>query len=176
MTDHYDEMRVAPDASQAEELRQQLHARMANVSRDDQHGRARLHVDTGARVRPARSNEGDRRAPGYKHHRNGKPPAHGVGWCGRRRVIGVTGLPFAVTNSNADDDESPSPAAVAAVAPTTNVAPTTTAAPAMETVRLNVGTNGAIPVTLTAGTPESSSSSPSPTTTTTNAGETLPDS
>ena len=35
MTDHYDEMRVLPDHSQAEALRQRLHAHMASVSRDD---------------------------------------------------------------------------------------------------------------------------------------------
>ena len=37
MTNHYDEMRVAPDPSQAEALRQRLHARLARGSRiDDQ--------------------------------------------------------------------------------------------------------------------------------------------
>ena len=35
MTDRYDEMRVAPDPSQAEALRQRLHARLATASRDD---------------------------------------------------------------------------------------------------------------------------------------------
>lgn len=35
MTNHYDEMRVAPDAAQAEELRQRLHARMAGIAGRD---------------------------------------------------------------------------------------------------------------------------------------------
>ena len=35
MTDHYDAMRVPPDPSLAEALRQRLHAHMASVSRDD---------------------------------------------------------------------------------------------------------------------------------------------
>ena len=42
-------------------------------------------------------------------------------------VIGVTGIAFAIRNSNGDD-ETPAPTAVATVAPTTNVAPTTTVA------------------------------------------------
>ena len=73
MTDHYDEMRVSPDPSQAEELRQRLHARMASVSRDDHHGRSDLHLDT-ARRRPrrARSNEGDQRVPQHTHQRNAR--------------------------------------------------------------------------------------------------------
>ena len=35
MTNHHDEMRVAPDPSRAEELRQRLHARLASGYRDD---------------------------------------------------------------------------------------------------------------------------------------------
>lgn len=43
MTNHHDEMRVAPDPSRAEELRQRLHARLASVpsadtDRDDREG------------------------------------------------------------------------------------------------------------------------------------------
>ena len=45
MTDHYDEMRVAPDPSQAEALRQRLHARMASVAADDHHDRSHLRLD-----------------------------------------------------------------------------------------------------------------------------------
>jgi hypothetical protein len=46
MTDHYDELSVAPDPVQAEELRQRLHARMASVSRDDHHDRSDSHLET----------------------------------------------------------------------------------------------------------------------------------
>ena len=42
MTDHYDEMRVPPDPSLAEALRQRLHARMASVSREADEGQ---HLD-----------------------------------------------------------------------------------------------------------------------------------
>ncbi len=44
MTDHHDEMRVSPDPSQAEDLRQRLLARMARMSLDV-HGRSGLDLD-----------------------------------------------------------------------------------------------------------------------------------
>jgi hypothetical protein len=46
MTDHYDEMRVTPDPVKAEELRQRLHARMANISMDDPRRRSALELDS----------------------------------------------------------------------------------------------------------------------------------
>ena len=46
MTNHYDEMQVAPDPVKAEELRQRLHARMANISTEDQPGRSALELDS----------------------------------------------------------------------------------------------------------------------------------
>jgi hypothetical protein len=47
MTDRYDEMMVAPDPSQAEALRQRLHARLAMASRDDQsHHRSGARLDS----------------------------------------------------------------------------------------------------------------------------------
>jgi hypothetical protein len=46
MTNHYDEMRVSPDPAQAEELRQRLHARMANISTDDPRRRSALELDS----------------------------------------------------------------------------------------------------------------------------------
>jgi hypothetical protein len=51
MTNHDDELSVAPDPVQAEELRQRLHARMASASRDDHHGRSDLHLESD-RVEP----------------------------------------------------------------------------------------------------------------------------
>ena len=56
MTDHYNEMKVSPDPSQAEDLRQRLHARMARVS-GDVHGRSGLDLD------PARLDLDERVAP-----------------------------------------------------------------------------------------------------------------
>lgn len=149
MTDHYDEMKVSPDLSQAEALRQRLHARVASVSRDHPYGRSDLRLDT-ARLDP------DELVPTKEItvslDANTNEPRN------RRRmalaaaavvaVIGLTGVAFAINNSSSDDVETPSPTAVANVAPTTSVAPTTTAEPTMETVHLNVA-NG-IPVTLTA--------------------------
>ncbi len=44
MTDHHDEMRVSPDPSQAEDLRQRLHTRMAKGSQDV-HARSDLDLD-----------------------------------------------------------------------------------------------------------------------------------
>jgi hypothetical protein len=47
MTNHYDEMKVSPDPSQAEELRQLLHARMASVATDDPRGGSPLDLGSG---------------------------------------------------------------------------------------------------------------------------------
>jgi hypothetical protein len=46
MTDHYEQMSVAPDPSKAEELRRRLHARMANISTDGDRGRSALELDS----------------------------------------------------------------------------------------------------------------------------------
>ena len=108
MTDHYDEMRVPPDPSQAEALRQRLHARMASVSRDDHHGRPLLHLDTDHldpdELDPMKEINVSLNTP-TSEARN------------RRRllmaaaavvvVIGVAGI--ALANNNTDDDQTPSP-------------------------------------------------------------------
>ena len=44
MTDHHDEMRVTPDPTQAEDLRQRLHARIARAS-GNVHGRPDVDLD-----------------------------------------------------------------------------------------------------------------------------------
>jgi hypothetical protein len=147
MTDHYDEMRVSPEPSQAAELRIRLHERLASVSGDHQ-ARSDLQADT-AHLEPAQlvpSREIDVSLDADTNETTN-----------RRRmvmaaaavivVIGVTGIAFALTSPNADDDPTPSPTAVATGAPTTSVAPPTTVAPAVETVRFEV-IGADIPVTL----------------------------
>lgn len=140
MNDHFDEMRVPPDHSQAEALRQRLHARMASVSQDNHHGRPLLHLDT-EHLDP------DELDPMQEINVSLNTPTSEA--TNRRRqlmaaaavivVIGVAGI--SLTNNNTDDDLTPSPA-VATVAPTTTVAPT-------KIVRFAV-TSANIPVTFTA--------------------------
>jgi hypothetical protein len=124
MTDHYDEMRVSPDPSQAEALRQRLHARLASVFQDDREGQS--HPHPGARLDPRPD-----LAPMKEIYVSyDSPPNEGRD---RRRlamaaaavvaVIGVTGIAFAVGRSSGDDDP-PAPADEPTVAPIT-VAPTT---------------------------------------------------
>ena len=123
MTDHYDEMRVAPDHSQAEALRKRLHARMPSVSRGDHHARAHLdvaidHLDP------------DELDPSKEMYMTVDSPTSETRT--RKRLlmaaaavvvaVGVAGI--ALANNNTDDDQTPSaPAVVATVAPTTTVAP-----------------------------------------------------
>ena len=123
MTDRYDEMRVSPDPSQAEALRQRLHAHLASVTRDDHNDRSHH----GARLDPRPD-----RAPMKEIYMSDDSPTNE----GRNRrrlamaaaaavaVIGLTGVAFAV-GRNSGDDEAPAPAgAPTTVAPTT-VVPTT---------------------------------------------------
>jgi hypothetical protein len=129
MTEHYDEMRVSPEASRAAELRGRLHARLA---------RSNGQLDTAGREISVSLDSDTNQTTNRR--RVGLVAAAVV------VVIGLTGIALAISNSNADD-ATPSPTAVATGVPTTSVAPTTTAASATETVRLEViGAN--IPVTL----------------------------
>ena len=124
MTDHYDEMRVAPDAAQVEALRQRLQPRLASGPRTD--GKDRSHLHPGARLDPQPD-----RAPMKEIYVSVDPPPNK----GRNRrrlvmaaaavvaVIGLTGIAYAVGKSSGDD-ETPAPADAPTVAPTT-VAPTT---------------------------------------------------
>ena len=128
MTDRYDEMRVPPDPSLAEALRQRLHARMARVSWDDHEGRSHLQLDA-ARLEPE-----PHLVPVKEIYvsLNSSPTSE----TGNRRrlsmaaaavvaVIGVAAIAINIRNSEGDDG--PAPAAEPTVAPTT-VAPTTTVA------------------------------------------------
>jgi hypothetical protein len=146
MTDHYDEMRVAPDHSQAEALRQRLHARMASVSRDDHHGRADLHVA----VDHLDTDELDLSKEMYmtvdsptSETRNRKRML--VAAAAVVVAVGVAGI--ALVNNNSDDDQTPSAQAVATVAPTTTVAPDLSAGtPGLVTgqLRYDAGTTFAV--------------------------------
>ena len=142
MSDRYDEMSVPPDHSQAEALRQRLHARIASVSRDEHHAGPLLHLDTEL-LGP------DERDPIKEMNVSLNTP---TGESGNRRrlltvaaavvvVIGVAGIVLA--NNNTDDDDTPLPPAVATIDPTTTVAART------ETLSFGV-TSANIPVTLTA--------------------------
>ncbi len=121
---HYDEMRVPPDPTLAEALRQRLHARMSVASRDDHHqGRSHLHHGA-ARVEPL-----PHLVPTEEitvtvdsptsESRNPRRIAMAAA-----AVVAVAGIAFVIARS--DDDKDLSPAAPPTVAPTT-VAPTTVA-------------------------------------------------
>ena len=143
MTDRYDEMRVAPDHSQAEALRQRLHARMASASRDDHHGRAHVHVAID-HLDP------DELDPSKEMYMTVDSPTSETR--NRKRLlmaaaavvvaVGVAGI--ALATNNTDDDQTPSATTVATVAPTTTVAPDLSAGtPGLVTgqLRYDAGTN-----------------------------------
>jgi hypothetical protein len=151
MTDRYDDMRVSPDPSQAETLRQRLHERLASASRDDRKDRSHPHPDARLDPQPdlgpmkeiyvsvdSPTNEGRNR------RRLAMAAAAAVA------VIGVTGIAYAVGTSSGDD-ETPAPADAPTVAPTT-VAPTTvaptTVAPTTETAATDPPTVSEPPTTL----------------------------
>jgi len=122
MTGHHDEMRVSPDHTQAEALRQRLHTRMTSVSRDDHDRRPLLRHDV-LRLDPEQH-----LVPIKEMYVTVDSPTSETR--NRRRlligaaavvvVIGVAGI--ALVNNNTDDDQTPSPP-VATAAPTTTVAP-----------------------------------------------------
>jgi hypothetical protein len=122
MTDHYDEMRVPPDASLAEALRQRLHARMAGAPRDDHEGRSRLQLvaarlESEQHLVPVKENNVSVDSP-TTEIRNGRRLAMAA--AAVVAVIGVAAI--AINRWNSDDGGSPS-AASPTVAPTT-IAPT----------------------------------------------------
>lgn len=123
MTDHNDELRVSPDPTQAEALRQRLHARMASVSRDDLHGRAQLHVSIDHldpdEFGPMKEINVSLNTNSSRETRNRKLLV--LAAAGVVVAIGVAGIALAINNS--DDDPTPSAQAVTTVAPTTTVAP-----------------------------------------------------
>jgi hypothetical protein len=140
--DRYDEMRVAPDPSLAEALRQRLHARMASVPRDDNHeGPPDLQLDA-ARLDPEQH-----LVPVTEIRKFPDSPTSEIRK--RRRlamaaaaVVAVIGVAAIAINSLSSDGEAPSPAAPPTIAPTTTATPTTVAIP---TTTEPVGVPGALP-------------------------------
>jgi hypothetical protein len=122
MTEHYDELSVAPGPARAEALRQRLHARLASGTPDVNQGQPRLHIGTAGidaerRLVPMKEIDvSDNNSTG-SDDRNGWRLAMAA--AAVVAVIAVTGIAFAINNSS-NDDEPPAPAAT--VAPTTTVA------------------------------------------------------
>jgi hypothetical protein len=140
--DHYDEMRVAPDPSLAEELRKRLHARMASAQRDEHEDRSELQPDAGG-VEP------DQQLAAVTEIYVA-PDSSSTETRYRRRlamavaaVVAFVGVAAIVINSlNSDDAEAPSPAVTPTLAQTTAAAPSTLA---ISTTTEPVGVPGALP-------------------------------
>ncbi len=148
MTDRYDEMSVPPDHSQAEALRQRLHARMASVSRDEHHAGPLLHLDTELlgpdELDPIKEMNVSLNTPTGESE---KPTAPVDGRRGRRcrhrsrrHRSRLTTTPTTIEHSDYRH---------ATTSPNDDVDPTTTVAARTETLSFGV-TSANIPVTLTA--------------------------
>jgi hypothetical protein len=141
MSHRFDEMRIAPDRSMAEALRQRLHERMASVALDDHAGRSHFQFD-------ADRLESEHLVPVEETFVSPGSPARENR--NRRRlaiaaaaVVAVIGVAAIVINSlNSDDAEPPSPAVTPTAAPTTAAAPSTLA---LWTTTEPVGVPGALP-------------------------------
>ena len=151
MTDRYDELRVSPDPSRAEELRQRLHAELERGSLDDATAsRRRLTIASpvgGAEFRPMEEMHMSNHPTDREHKTRRRMPAVAAAIV----VLGVGAIAFAVSNTTADDPDGVPQAPAPTAAPTT-AAPTTTVAPLIVTY---AGIPG-VPITLhrcrTAGT------------------------
>ncbi len=132
MTDRYDEMRVPPDPSLAEALRQRLHARMASASLDDTGGRSHLQVDAArfeseqhlVRVKENYVSVDSHPTSEVRSRRRLAMAAAAV-----VAVIGVAAI--AINSMNSEDGVEPAPAVQPTVAPSTLA--TTPIAPRTET-------------------------------------------
>jgi len=133
MTDHYEKLRVPPDPSLAEELRQRLHAELARNSLDDASGsRVRLTIAPppgGAEIRPMEEMHMSDDSADNEHKNRWHIPAVAAAAI---VVLGVGAIAFTVSNTNADDPDGVSQAPAPTAAPTTP-APTTTVAPRIVT-------------------------------------------
>jgi hypothetical protein len=142
MTDRYDEMRVAPDPSQAEALRQRLHARLASGSRDDRKDQSHHHsggrLDSPPNLGPLKEIDVSDDSP-TNEGRNGRRLA--LAAAAVVAVIGVTGIAVALGTSSGDD-ETPSPAAATSGAPTTTVTPATEELPGSPPVEFTARVSG----------------------------------
>ena len=124
MTDHFDEMRVAPDPLLAEALRQRLHARMASVALDHHEVRSHLQLDA-ARLVPEQDLvpvEGDRRIRRLTDQGNQSPSPR----VAAAVVVAVLGAVAIVINLANSEDDGPSPVVATVVLPTAST-PTTLA-------------------------------------------------
>ena len=123
MTDRYDRLRVSPDPSRVEELRERLHAELERSPLDDRDGaRGRLTI--------ARPQANDERAPMAdmlmsevdEPIRERKNRWRSPGFAAAAVVVlGIGAIGVALSNTNADDPDGVSQAPT--VAPTTTVAP-----------------------------------------------------
>ena len=142
MTGHHDEMRVAPDPSLAEALRQRLQGRLVSVPRDDNEGPSDLQLDA-TRLDPEQDV-----VPVTEIRKSPDSPTNEIRK--RRRlamaaatVVAVIGIAAIAINSlSSDDGEAPSPAAPPTIAPTPTATATTVAIP---TTTESVGVPGALP-------------------------------
>jgi len=145
MTDRYDELRVSPDPSRAEELRQRLHAELERSSLDDAiASRRRLTIASpvgGAEFRPMEEMHMSDYPADREHKTRWRTPAVAAAAI---VVLGVGAIAFAVSNTNADDPDGVPQAPAPTAAPTTP-APTTTVAPLIVTY---TGIPG-VPITYT---------------------------
>jgi len=120
MTDRYDDLRVSPDPSRAEELRQRLHAELDRSSLDDaSRPRARLTIAPpagGAEIRPMEEMRMPDHPGDSEHKARWRTPTVAAAAI---VVLGVGAIAFTVSNTNADDPDGVSQAP----APTTTVVP-----------------------------------------------------
>ena len=121
MTDRYDELRVSPDPSRAEELRQRLHAELERSSLDDATAvPSASHDRSPARpVRNSRPMEEMRMSDDSadsEHKNRWRIPAVAAAAIVVARVGAIA---FAVSNTNADDPDGVSQAPAPTAAPTT---------------------------------------------------------
>ena len=150
MTDRYDEMRVPPDPSLAEALRQRLHARMASASLDDHEGRSHLQLDAARFESEQHLVQVKENYVSVDSHPTSEVRSRRRLAMAAAAVVAVIGVAAIAINSiNSDDDVEPAPAVQPTAAPTT-AAPTITVAPTTKTVSFPVGSANDIPVTFTA--------------------------
>ena len=120
MTNHHDEMRVAPDPSRAEELRQRLHARLSQRRTGDL-GRPRRIPPVDTDTRPSRRRHhhaGDRRPP--PGPRTGDPRRRSPGrWLLVAAAAAVVAVVGTLLVAAGGDDEDP----VDTAPPTAHAAP-----------------------------------------------------
>ena len=149
MTDRYDELRVSPDPSRAEELRQRLHAELERSSLDDAiASRRRLTIASpvgGAEFEPME----EMHMSDHEHKTRWGTPAVAAAAI---VVLGVGAIAFAVSNTNADDPDGVPQAPAPTAAPTTPAPTTTTshstraAGPVMRSSSTSTGRRPIVPV------------------------------